>query len=195
MDGRPTRSVPAVVAGLGPPRYTRVMRVLSRSFPTRGRRGLWVLVVLLPLACGGPAINRSTVVIAPTPLADPTYATAVGIRGTVRVGATYGSGGPLPGLTVVLRLPDGGEAVTQATTDSTGTFQLGPVPAGTYELAATVPRPSGPVTLWVTDRLRHVQLRIPPGGGRLEIVLLARYVAGSTRLIAAVELLEPASGQ
>jgi hypothetical protein len=184
-----------VVAAPRPPRYTRVMRVRPRSFPALGPRVLWALLAVLPVACGSPAINRSTVVIAPTPSPDAAYSTAVAIHGTVRVGATYGSGGPLPDLTLVLRLPDGGEAVAQATTDSAGRFRLGPVPSGTYELAATVPRPSGPVTLWVTDRLRHVQLRIPPGGGRLDVVLLARYLAGSTRLIAAVELLEPASGQ
>ncbi len=145
------------------------------------------------LAACAPTPNRSIIALAPTPAADPDFREAVGVRGRVVIGETYLRATALDSATIQLTPVGAGTAIT-GYSDARGGFSLGAVAAGVYTITVSIPRESGVVVKTVTTRLRPIELTLPAGGGRLDLVLLVRYLPGSARLITAVDLVEPITG-
>jgi hypothetical protein len=149
-----------------------------------------LLVLTVSVAACAPTPNRSLIAVAPTPISDARYRDAVGVRGRIVIGETYLRATELDAATIQFTPVGAGVPVT-GRSGPDGAFALGPVPAGAYTLTVGVARDTGVVEKTVTTRLRPVQLTIPPGGGRLDLTLLVRYLPGSTRSITAVDLIEP----
>ncbi len=141
-------------------------------------------------ACGAPTPNRSIIALTPAPHSDAAFRDGVGVRGRIVIGETFLRSVALDSAAIQLTPVGPGQPVS-GRSDSTGTFTLGAVPAGVYTITVWVPRDTVMVAKTVTARLRPVELTIPAGGGRLELVFLARFLPGSARLVTAVDLIEP----
>jgi hypothetical protein len=149
-----------------------------------------LLTLAVAVAACAPTPNRSLIAVAPSPISDAQYRDGVGIRGRIVIGETYLRSTALDAAMITFS-PVGAGAAIMGRSGADGAFTLGPVPAGVYTIIVGVPRDTGVVEKTVTTRLRPVQLTIPPGGGRLDLALLVRYLPGSTRSITAVDLVEP----
>jgi hypothetical protein len=154
---------------------------------TTRRFALFVLLLgSTVVSCRKPP-DRSTVDVVTTPVSDAAFSDRVGMRGNIVIGATFAGGTPLASATV--RLASASGDVREARTDAAGRFEIGAIPAGAYEMEVAVPRDTTEVRRRVTMALQPVRFVIPSGAGRVDVQLLARYLPGSVRLIAAVDLI------
>lgn len=160
--------------------YRRAMRTRSVvSFV------LAVTLAALATGCRGK-LDRSSTDRALTPVADAAFGSAIGLRGSIVIGATFSGGIPLAGASIALAGASGD--TLRARSDVGGRFEIGAIPAGAYEMEVVVPRDTGSVRRRVTVGIQPVRVVIPSGTGRVDVQLLARYLPGSTRIIAAVDL-------
>ncbi|HZI93086.1 MAG TPA: TonB-dependent receptor [Patescibacteria group bacterium] len=105
---------------------------------TRGRsfRVIALLMAMMPGLSTGQSLAASPAAAAPSPAGSPAASTNSAATGSIR-GTVVDADGTLPGVVVELSGPTLTKPKT-AVTDAAGAFRFTPLPAGTYQIKATL---------------------------------------------------------